>query len=502
MVYNGNQYLLPLVIMFFQGIFFFEGFVKAHRKEWLNHRALPRLPRGGDSLSILRRSDEIPFGEENNIKTPPSFVGGANQTSVLGSGVIKAPNRKMRAYRISIESVETSSESSSASEHSKSLSTVAVAEPIVCTKSTLSERVGCPLRDLRIIDHVCHRTGPAFLPRQNGIIVHVGHVRCIVERDSVLVFLPPEGSFGSQGSSKENDLTIKEVSLLNDLVTGLVAHLSSVYGCTRSVVSECDTHFNFQQVPTPLGSYKDQPFELIVLEALLGHVCLYEENKARTLVLETNELLEIITTSSTSSTERSIIKVKKDNFLELQARLTELLQLKNKIDNLEANCVEFAGALSEIVRNDEDMSAMLLDGYHIVEDSSSEKQRMGNNNFRSSINDRTIQVELLFEDYLLQIEEIISSLRAVQSNVRNTEEVVDIELDLVRNNIMKFELLLEMTSLAVGCGALITGLFGMNLVSHLEEHNLMFYYTSAFIVAIMGGLAYVALNKMSSLNIV
>eukprot|EP00815_Leptocylindrus_aporus_P011610 CAMPEP_0116070988 /NCGR_PEP_ID=MMETSP0322-20121206/13438_1 /TAXON_ID=163516 /ORGANISM="Leptocylindrus danicus var. apora, Strain B651" /LENGTH=340 /DNA_ID=CAMNT_0003559103 /DNA_START=470 /DNA_END=1489 /DNA_ORIENTATION=+ len=326
------------------------------------------------------------------------------------------------------------------------------------------------------------------------IIVHVGHVRCIVERDSVLVFLPPEGSFGSQGSSKENDLTIKEVSLLNDLVTGLVAHLSSVYGCTRSVVSECDTHFNFQQVPTPLGSYKDQPFELIVLEALLGHVCLYEENKARTLVLETNELLEIITTSSTSSTERSIIKVKKDNFLELQARLTELLQLKNKIDNLEANCVEFAGALSEIVRNDEDMSAMLLDGYHIVEDSSSEKQRMGNNNFRSSINDRTIQVELLFEDYLLQIEEIISSLRAVQSNVRNTEEVVDIELDLVRNNIMKFELLLEMTSLAVGCGALITGLFGMNLVSHLEEHNLMFYYTSAFIVAIMGGLAYVALN--------
>ena len=41
----------------------------------------------------------------------------------------------------------------------------------------------------------------------------------------------------------------------------------------------------------------------------------------------------------------------------------------------------------------------------------------------------------------------------------------------------------------------------MNLVSHLEEHKMMFYYVSAVIVALMAGLGFGAMSKMSRDNI-
>ena len=43
------------------------------------------------------------------------------------------------------------------------------------------------------------------------------------------------------------------------------------------------------------------------------------------------------------------------------------------------------------------------------------------------------QVEDLFEDYLMQMEEVCHSLRTMQSSIKNMEEVVEIELDFVRN---------------------------------------------------------------------
>eukprot|EP00957_Ditylum_brightwellii_P127208 9699449-Ditylum_brightwellii.AAC.1 len=61
------------------------------------------------------------------------------------------------------------------------------------------------------------------------------------------------------------------------------------------------------------------------------------------------------------------------------------------------------------------------------------------------------------------MDEMLHSLRSVQSSVRNTEEVVEIELDLIRNRIMRYEMLLELSGLVVGVAAAVTGAFGMNL---------------------------------------
>ena len=93
---------------------------------------------------------------------------------------------------------------------------------------------------------------------------------------------------------------------------------------------------------------------------------------------------------------------------------------------MRARCSEVASAIAEVLKNDEDMAAMRL----------SKVQNLTSSDIPSSLH---VEVELLFEDYLLQMDEVLHSLRTVQSSVRNTEEVVDIELDLLRNRIMRYE---------------------------------------------------------------
>ena len=463
-LYDHYKCLLPLPLLFpsFIEADAFEFDYRNHRNEMLlnsYHSAFPvglsrfgGMSRGGyversnENYSYDYESQEI-----NDYDTSMTTIIGKNQTSVLGTGVVKMPHREMRAYRISF------------GEMSDGI-VVASAELVDTTKSSLAERLECPLRDLRIMDHVCHRSGPAFLSRKNCIIIHVGHLRCIIERDSLLIFLPltkqpsqvAVNIHAVTAIGDKSDNAMEELALLNDLVGAIVIHLNAIFGTSIGYKTS-----NGNRSGANLGP--NQLFELVILEVLLGHISLYERLKARNLVSVTNELLDLITTSQAHSMRQSngsdrIIKVKKDSFMELQARLGTLLQLKNQIDQLEAICTDIAAAISEVLRNDDDMMAMLLS--RSSDDSKSKNRRhqsqlkaVRTSNLHSDIG--VDDVELLFEDYLLQIDETISSLRAVQSNVRNTEEVVVIELDLVRNRIMKFELLLEMTSLVVGCGALV-----------------------------------------------
>lgn len=331
---------------------------------------------------------------------------------------------------------------------------IMTAEPVVTTKNALGKKLECALRDLRIIDHVCRRTGPAFLPRNNGIIVHVGHVRAIIERDSVLIFLPREESDSQEQRHSSGDIFVTDGGefdnlhasyILSELVEALVLHLNNIFGPEGSNALPNENRLilrDAQSILLSRESYKDQPFEVVVLEAILGYICTFQKKKATHLVTKANTLLSAILPNS-SSPNRSDRNGFKDSFMELHARLGELLPLKNQIDQLEAECVDISSAISEILRNDDDMFAMVL-------------SRAANKKRRANPIQGAKPIELLFEDNLLQIDEVIGSLRTVQSNVRNTEEVVEIELDLVRNKIMRFELILEMTSLVVGSGALVS----------------------------------------------
>jgi len=230
-------------------------------------------------------------------------------------------------------------------------------------------------------------------------------------------------------------------------------------------------------------------FELVVLEALLYHVSMEESNQASAIIQSANSVLEGILVSDSDSTDLKKKEVKRDSFMVMQARLGNLLPLKNKLDSLEAHCAEIAAAINELLHNEKEMKAMYLSRQKeqtSLLESSTNKSKVANSTTITQVgcdvDNGVMELELLLEDFLLRMEEMLYSLRQVQSSIKNTEEVVDIELDLMRNAIMRHELLLESYSFAASFAAAITGLFGMNLLNHMEYHKNMFYVVTVVLL--------------------
>lgn len=100
--------------------------------------------------------------------------------------------------------------------------------------------------------------------------------------------------------------------------------------------------------------------------------------------------------------------------------------------------------------------------------------------------DATISFEMMLENYLNEIGWIASEVEEMSDQITNTEENVALQIDLLRNRILRFELSLSMCSFIVSCAALVTGVFGMNLLSGVEHKPVLFWAVSVALVVGMG----------------
>ena len=103
---------------------------------------------------------------------------------------------------------------------------------------------------------------------------------------------------------------------------------------------------------------------------------------------------------------------------------------------------------------------------------------------------------MLFETYAKRLEWVASEARDAASAIENTETIVELELDLLRNRILRTELLFSLFNTLVAVAAMVTGLFGMNLVSHWEASPRAFWAVTAALVGGMGSGWLVALGVM------
>lgn len=94
-------------------------------------------------------------------------------------------------------------------------------------------------------------------------------------------------------------------------------------------------------------------------------------------------------------------------------------------------------------------------------------------------------LEVLLESFDKQVEEIVNEsettivspvrttairvlrfiicVRAVESNVQSTQEIVELILDSNRNALLTLDLKVSIGTFGIGVGALVAGLFGMNV---------------------------------------
>eukprot|EP00241_Pyramimonas_parkeae_P005980 CAMPEP_0114251270 /NCGR_PEP_ID=MMETSP0058-20121206/15181_1 /TAXON_ID=36894 /ORGANISM="Pyramimonas parkeae, CCMP726" /LENGTH=417 /DNA_ID=CAMNT_0001365061 /DNA_START=555 /DNA_END=1809 /DNA_ORIENTATION=+ len=84
------------------------------------------------------------------------------------------------------------------------------------------------------------------------------------------------------------------------------------------------------------------------------------------------------------------------------------------------------------------------------------------------------EVESLYEYYLQRCEFCHSEAERFQENMRDLEENLLVSLSARRLELNKLALSLSIMTLALAVGTLVSAVFGMNLVSHLETHPHMF----------------------------
>lgn len=92
------------------------------------------------------------------------------------------------------------------------------------------------------------------------------------------------------------------------------------------------------------------------------------------------------------------------------------------------------------------------------------------------------EIEMLLENYLQRSESCHGQAERLLDSAKEMEDSIAVNLSSRRLEVSRVELLLQVGTFCVAVGALVAGIFGMNLKSYLEEHVFAFWLTTAGII--------------------
>ena len=98
------------------------------------------------------------------------------------------------------------------------------------------------------------------------------------------------------------------------------------------------------------------------------------------------------------------------------------------------------------------------------------------------------EVEDLIEYYLQRCTSIFSETQTLLVGMRDLEESISVVLSSRRFEVNRLELALSMASFAASIGAMLSGIFGMNLRNKFEDSVVGFYGTTAVIILMCVGI--------------
>ena len=159
--------------------------------------------------------------------------------------------------------------------------------------------------------------------------------------------------------------------------------------------------------------------------------------------------------------------------------LRDLAQLKEKVDQHKRNIDLSSKAILDLLAHDEDLIAMYL---------SDPKQR--------DLSDH-IQIELLLEASTKQMAELLRSISDLSDSVQTLESAIGFILDTVRNDLLAFEIKINILTMGLGIGAFIAGIFGMNLLHGFEQQPIAFYIVSGSSFGLIGFIVIYYLRRLS-----
>jgi len=166
-------------------------------------------------------------------------------------------------------------------------------------------------------------------------------------------------------------------------------------------------------------------------------------------------------------------------------RFKRLLHYSRRLASFKNRAKLVEEALEELLGQDDDLVAMYL----------TDKR----NGIDRQLDDHE-ELEVLLESFSKQVEEIVNEAENMESNVQSTQEIVELILDSNRNSLLALDLKVSIGTMGIGTGALVAGMFGMNLTSHLETTPYAFAAMSALSAAIALLVAAVGLRRLAKIR--
>ena len=287
------------------------------------------------------------------------------------------------------------------------------------------------------------RLTPCILPRKDVIVFVMHPLRLVISKNSCLAFDP-------------GDPTVQSV----------IADISSAIKIQQLERAHLAKSGNGSVLEPYAISY-----ELVVLEQALRSFCNQFSRIKELLGLIVETSLKALVDSQGSDQEEQLYR---------------LVPLKDVLAVAQHNMQEAVGVLQQLVDCDEDMLAMLLTEKAALQ---KEKARVSSQAARLDLNLHS-DVELLLENYLRELILTGQQIKMLQARVQSAQEVFSINVDLMRNRVLRITLLLTILSTSLASAATIGAFFGMNvrLPESLETHPEAFAWITVGSICLGAGL--------------
>ncbi|QDZ20853.1 magnesium transporter [Chloropicon primus] len=362
-------------------------------------------------------------------------------------------------------------------------------------------------RDLRRIDPALSDPSPCLSVRDNAILISMGGMRGIISANKAIVFEPDSPYTkkfieivsprlaASSGTTNLEDSDTKEAS--NGSEAGEApSGETQQYNIINSVNAR------------KLQEDKNLPFELECCEGSLMVLVGQLDNELDRIELRIGNLLEKLPA-----------QVNTEN-------LEELRKVKSILVELESKSEQVTELLADFLEDEDDIAGMNLTSQLMKKEEESRNSKTKKKSKRKSgkasgsgrsrseepeavaeqeikgelvtiaLDDSEIEnileeaeeeleeVEDLIEYYLQRCTSIFSETQTLLVGMRDMEESISVVLSSRRFEVNRLELALSMGSFAASLGAMISGIFGMNLRNKFEESVAGFYGTTAAIMVL------------------
>eukprot|EP00658_Telonema_sp_P-2_P062151 TRINITY_DN5081_c0_g1_i7.p1 TRINITY_DN5081_c0_g1~~TRINITY_DN5081_c0_g1_i7.p1 ORF type:complete len:461 (-),score=126.89 TRINITY_DN5081_c0_g1_i7:96-1478(-) len=354
------------------------------------------------------------------------------------------------------------------------------------TMDQLSARANLMPRDLltisadakRAISTDNDKSRPVIVPKSTTVLLTLSHIKVAITRDSMILFdvhRPVVQYFGlgfAEYLSRLHEArTYKESAAA---CKPLEPQLFDFDG--DGTLDEVEFH-KFMTAPlherSPDQPYRQIPFECKALDGILSAIGTKYAQRLEALVPTVSRVLDELEIGSS----QTHVKL-------APSALQEVLTMKNALGVLENSVESMAEVISTLLSNDEDMVEILL----------TEKHERGGT---APPVDQHDEVELLLETHLRELTTLGREAKVLRRRIMATQEIVNINLDNYRNRIIQVNVGISILSL--GCASSVIGasFAGMNLVSGLEEHPTMFWWTCAGCLGLGASMSLIPMIRMS-----